>query len=311
VAARRRGYALLIVMMLGFVTVTVMAIMLSRSGEAARSAQMLIDGYRLHHMQAGLRQVSEVWASLAKREPSRDVPGSVIGFDVVLEDEATLELRFKDVQGALRFEATDGSDEANAALTRAAEIIRTTGRAGAATLRRRGPGRVSLHSAPAEVLVAVVQGIDPRGGAAGFADRVVQLRSGKRLDQNDYELLIADAGLSTKDAEILRECVTIDTSLWFVTTTVRTPRDGVIDRQGGLVLGLIRSAIAQTDAGLPAGATAPTAAATAASVTANMNRAAGQNVSWTVLTWTKLPLRSDQGDSLTDELRSDWSIPGL
>lgn len=303
-AARARGaFALLIVLLLGFVAGISLAILLLRSAAAARAAQSQVDGYRLHHVQAGLRHVAEVWAQMFRRVPERESVEAVIGFDLVLEDGSTLEVRFKDMQGALREATTDLPEDANRVLTTAADSIVDSGRASAKTIRKRGPGRVSLNSAEPEVLTAIASAVSADASAAAFASAVTEKRAAGRIEARDVAMLVAAAGLPPSEASLLQNCLTTEPQLWFVTAALRSRLEGVTERQGGLVLGTIRTAspaagaaAAGTDAG-----TNPAAAATSVAT----GGATGQSVNWTVLTWTKLPLRGD-----TDS-QTDWSESGL
>lgn len=301
--ARGRGFALLLVLLVGFVAGVAISILLLRSASADRAAQSQIDSYRLHHTQAGLRQVTEVWAQLFRRIPERDVPGATLGFDLVVPAGPRLEVRFRDVQGSIREETTDLSDEANLALNRAAaELMQSGGGASVGTLgprrdgvRRRGPGRVSLMTAPVEVLEAVVRGVSPDANPSAFAAAVTQRRAAGKIEPKDVPDLVTQAGLNTQDAEILTNCVTADPSLWYVTATLRSDLTGeMLDRQGGLVLGTIRSAIAavgvDTRALTDQSSAAPPAAGNAV---AAAGLTTGAAVNWTVLTWEKLPLRED------------------
>lgn len=298
--ARGRGFALLLVLMVGFVAGVGISILLLRSAMADRAAQSQIDSYRLHHTQAGLRQITEVWAQLFRRVPERDVPGAVIGFDLVLSSGPRLEVRFRDVQGSLREETSDLSDEANLALNRAAnEFIQNAGTLGPRRdlVRRRGPGRVSLMTAPAEVLEAVVRGVAPNSNPAAFAGAVIQKRQAGKIDPKDVQEFVVQAGLSVEDAAILTDCVTADPQFWYVTATLRSDLTGeILERQGGLVLGTIRSAIAavgiDTRTMTDQGSSVPQAAGTAV---AAAGLSSGASVNWTVLTWEKLPLREETG----------------
>lgn len=295
----RRGFALLIVLLLGFVAGIALSILLLRSAAAARAAQSQVDGYRLHHVQAGLRHVAEVWAQMFRRVPERDTADAVIGFDLVLDDGTTLEVRFKDMQGALREDTTDLPEDANSVLEAAARVIVQEGKATAKTIRRRGPGRVSLHTAEADVLTAIASAVSADANAAAFASAVTDKRATGRIEAKDVPILVTAAGLPPDDAALLQNCVTTEPQLWFVTATLRSEVSGVTERQGGLVLGAIRT-IAPAAGAMDAG-TNPAAAATSVAT----GGPGGQSVNWTVLTWTKLPLRGDTDD------REGWPEGGL
>ncbi len=298
-ARTRRAFALPLILLIGLIAGASMSILLMRAGAAARASQAQIDGYRQHHTQAGLRVMSEVWAQFFKRVPEREGPGAVLGYDVVLSDGPRMEVRFIDAQGSLRLEAADLPVDKAALLNDASKRVRATRAIGGAgggqrLIRNRGPSRVSLNAAPTEVLEVLAEAAG--GSGAGFSSAVMNKRAMGYIQPSDVRAMITASGLSGPEADRLEQSVTASTQLWVLIATIRSANGEVLDRQGGLVLGTVRTVAASAVGGA---GDAPTPAAALASASASL-------AGWSVLTWSALPKGSS--DPTIEEL---WPLIGL
>ncbi|MCW5765057.1 MAG: hypothetical protein KIT68_03665 [Phycisphaeraceae bacterium] len=239
VPARRRGFALPLVALLGLLAGIAVTLLLENQSYGRLAAKRMEQQYQTHHLQAGMKEMIEFWLMIFKRPNNEPLSNdTVIGFDLLTRDNKRLEIRLADAQGSV-LRSPPGSDLSYMDI--AADILETWGESGPGTVRTRGPSRVSLHSAPPQVLQALALAIDPKCRAAAFAEAVVAKREIMRLNEADMAEVLSASGMNDDDRTVLKMSCTIDPGLWMVVVTVRSASGTILDRQGGLAVGSLKT----------------------------------------------------------------------
>jgi len=280
------GFALPLVMLVSFFTAGALAIMVERQSTARLAAARQIAGYQNHHAQAGLKQLQTAWSQLFRTNEDRRQARGIIGYDIIVEgafEGGRMEVRLKDAQGSLRRRTVDLDPAVCDALNDAADSLSASKSADLNMFRDRGPGQVSLDSAPAEVLTALARAVDPSASASAFAEAVLQMRAERHLTQADMRTLTQATGLPDEKLRILEQCVVTDPTLWQMIATTRGSTGSFADRQGGLVVGAIRAGVPSTPgAGGASGQSTPPMNLPSA----NLGSSGGNGASnWTFLSW--------------------------
>lgn len=328
--AQRAAFALPLVMLVSFFAVGALAIMMERQSAVRLAVARQVDGYRQHHTQAGLRQLLSAWSQLYVYNDERRQAKGVIGVDIILDSGATgggggkVELRLYDAQGPIRRRTVDLDPDVNDVLTAAAQALAgsSSSRAGSRggqrgtsasamdglptgddLFRDRGPGQVSLDSASPEVLAAIATAVDPSASGKAFADAVVQFRADKRIAPADVRNLTLSTGLPEEKLRLLEQCLVAEPSLWMAIATLTTPSGEVLERQGGLVLGIVKNNNSRIGQGARGGMTTLPATNPSGSPAGSSTPAAGLGngpggtggappSNWTVLRWGDVDERS-------------------
>ena len=125
---RSRAFALALVMMLSFVAAGILMILIERQGEARLAVARQIDGYREHHLRAGLRQISQAFFSFIPTDADKVFKGGVIGYDITVSAptySSRIKVQLTDVQGTLREATVDQGRELNEIYNHAADMLRS------------------------------------------------------------------------------------------------------------------------------------------------------------------------------------------
>jgi hypothetical protein len=217
----RRGFALLLVLLLTVSAGMVLAVMMDDAARVRRQAETEVRAYRLHHAQAGLRDMLEVAIRL-RGVNLAEIRGEAVGrltLRTAAGEEAIFELR--DGQGPLLW---DNTASAGPVAVRAAAILfQELGPRATELLRTRGPARVSINSADRAVLRAVIQAIDPKANAEAFADRVLETRGKKPLIEGQVPGAIGAAEMSAELTAFAARVFTADPILFRVDITLQPP----------------------------------------------------------------------------------------
>ena len=279
------GFALPLVMLVSFFAAGALAIMVERQSTARLAAARQIAGYQQHHAQAGLKQLQTAWSQLFRTDEDVRQARGIIGYDITVEgafEGGRMEVRLTDAQGTLRRRTVDLDPAVCDVLNDAADQLAASKSGDLSMFRDRGPGQVSLDTAPAEVLTALARAVDPSASASAFAEAVIQMRSERHLTQADMRPLTQATGLPDEKLRILEQCVVTDATLWQMVATTRGSTGGFADRQGGLVVGVIKAGIssATPGAGAASGQATPAANAAAPSISGGNGSS-----NWTFLSW--------------------------
>lgn len=238
--ARRRGFAMVMVILLTLVAGLSITVILDRHGQAALAERRTIRGYQEHHEQQGLRDLVGTaieYGALARAD--RTTAPEPVEIVLLSADGRRYAIVADDAHGRV---LADGSGSAGPIMTQAAERLRAASAdAEDRYLRTRGPARVSLATAEEPVLAAVLQAIDPDAPAATFAANVLKARREKPLAAQDINRLLKESGVDEEVISVALRCFTHESLLWRLKVEV-TGRDGqVVSRHLGLLSGGLRS----------------------------------------------------------------------
>ncbi len=234
----RRGFALPLVMLVLLVAAIALNIALQRQGLNRLATTRQMNGYEVHHLQAGLRELVEFWTTTFRRNPEIDPGSGQLGFDLTFNDGTRVEVRFTDAQGELKFENSPSDPAPAVILNAAADLLAAEGNT---RFRTRGPGRVSIQSAPLNVLAAIPRAIKPDADGNAFANDVLAARERGRIKQADLRDLTRVTGLADVELHRLEACIAVEPNYWRIDAKAFAPtRSQPLWHQVGLAMGVIR-----------------------------------------------------------------------
>lgn len=242
-ARNRRAYALMVVMLLAVVGILSATMVVEFQGSQRLSEERSVEAYRGHHEQQGLAEVVEMWFRMGK-PPTINGEAS-IGLHIKGEGGEEFRIEVSDAQGRVLDSSASSFDDADPSaeyFARAADQLRGTSDA-PRLLRTHGPAPVSINAAPREVLVALVQAVDPRGPAGAFAEAVIKQREdGRRIDLTGLKKIITEANFKDRESsQAIEQLFTFDSVLRRVEVFARDPVRRIITHHEGLLLGENRS----------------------------------------------------------------------
>lgn len=243
-AAHRPGFVLPMVILLVLVVGLTAAIMLERYIAQARDVGRQADAYRVHHAVRGIQEVLNAWLRQQTASAFRDLLDED-GLAVTIDpgDGTELELRFADAQGGLLVSDVGVSEDVALDLREAGEaLVRRFGpERSLEFLRRDGPAEISVHSAPREVLVALIEAVtDGDAASAVVASLLEASEDDEALDRQRLGELLSDPSLPSEARAKLTRLLTTDPLLYRMDITVRQrlvagPR-GIVSRFEALLL---------------------------------------------------------------------------
>lgn len=236
---RSRGYALVLVLMLALFASALVTILLTRRGSSSIAVQQQSDAYVAHHIQAGLREFIPIVLQTTQRSERTTLAGGVIGFDLDFQQDLKMEVRLKDLGGAVLMSPDAVTSVRLGVMARAGLDLQQQGRLGLDYLRVFGPPRVSLHGAPPEVLAALARAVDQNADGEAFARAVTDLRAEKNIAPADVRSLVTKARVVGPRLELLEALVAAEPSYWWVEARVVGPSGREILRQGGFASGAL------------------------------------------------------------------------
>ena len=229
-AARGRGFALPMVMLLSLVGVMVIVSMLTRYGSQNRFVQRHRMRYVEHHTQRGVQEMVGTWLDLARGGPLSDITREDgLAFVVDFAGSRRLEVFVHDGQGTLLTDLSAMNARERRVIEAALAELQADGPIGnlANMTRRRGPASVSVMSAPVEVLRAVLIGADIEGATADrVAEDFVQEREQGEMTQPDVLRLLGATGVSPESRGLAAAVLTVSPSLFAFETRVYDRRRG-------------------------------------------------------------------------------------
>lgn len=241
---RRRAFALPLVLLMSVAVSLMIAVMLERQMAQRLTIARQVEAYQRHHVAKGIQEIIDSWIrSVSGRALSSTIVEGVPVLTLTLADGSTAEVTFKDAQGSVLSSAAGlvGRDARDAVAIRAA-LPRVSRPTELAPLTRDvGPLAVSVRSAPPEVIEAVYTAIGGASGAREFAQRLIDARTSKPLEQSDIARTAITLGIPGEARARLNELLVPEPSLWFVTVEIRTGRSSgspgrVVAREGGHIV---------------------------------------------------------------------------
>ena len=264
--AKRRGYALPLVLLLGLASAISVTIMLEHQTRLRMAENRVVNAYVAHHSQQGLAMVAEIFLKSLRRnargapnvnsaqaaseraEADRD-PDPIIRFSLVFPiDGSRADFELRDAQGTV---LDDVSGDSGAVMSHAAAYL-SAREGGRRFLRQRGPIQVNINTAPREVLEQIIEHGAPggRNRPADIALELIRRREDRRLDMGSLRLALSEAGIekqyldvfmgyddtTMKPATHFAGMFVTEPTLRRLTVTVFSPTSVPLKRFVGLVL---------------------------------------------------------------------------
>jgi hypothetical protein len=213
----RRGYALVLVTLLTMVSSMAVAVILQRHAAVSRSVQRQVEQTRQRHIERGLRELLSGWLRTIRGDSvAARLGADGHALDIELPG-GVVSVWLRDAQG-LAMAGFDALPEPEAERARA--LYETLAqRVGPGDLERMtrlvGPSRISVVSAPPEVLEAAVESILGDDQASEVA-RVIReaLAAGPLTDTQLRNQTLAKAGVEPSDRSLLMRMITVEPELW-------------------------------------------------------------------------------------------------
>lgn len=265
IAVRRGGgaFAMPLVMLLALVSSLAVIGLMSRQTESRLAVERQVTGYESHHLQQGLKELTQFWLTVSKRTDGSKLATDVVGYDMRLKDGYTVEVRLYDAQGSLLRSLDPWGAIAGDPMDAASDALVEKGKANRSNVRFRGPAKLSIHAAPPEALEALAMAVDPSASGAAFADAVVRKRMERDLTQADITEVCGVSGLKDAALTKLQNLLVAESSFWRIEATLKSRTGTILQRQGGLANGQLKQSLM------------------------------GTSNSWAVLTWGPLPTKVD------------------
>jgi hypothetical protein len=225
----RRAFALPVVLVFVLVAGLVSAVMLERQSAQSLATRRELERYRAHHMRRGLVEVLDGWVS---RLNPANVPEQTgengHALDILLEDGSRIEIALREAQGSILTVVSERTRADEAAIRgiagALARIAEESGRYDEAWVRKVGPAAVSVHTAPEEVLRAVVAfATDGDGRGDSLVTQLVRDRRSSRLREVDIVSAANRAGLAREAQLRVRQLVSALPVLWEMEVSVYPP----------------------------------------------------------------------------------------
>lgn len=181
----RRGFAMVLVVLLTLVVGLGIAILFQRHGVASLAARRQADDYIARHAGLGMRELISRWLSTVRGKVADSIEGDGFAFTLEFSDGQRIDVYMRDAQG------TSLAD--TSALTgRRREIVelmkfyleQTPLEDQQHLLRRHGPSEICIASAPPEVLLALAQAIVGPERAEDVAEALSERRD-ERFDRRE------------------------------------------------------------------------------------------------------------------------------
>jgi hypothetical protein len=222
----RPAFALAIVVLLAGVVVIACGVMLDRHASGRLSVARELKLYEAHHAGRGLSEVTTAWIMQLPSGSVRQLLGEDgHAFDLILDDRSLVSVSLEDGQGTLLADPTlvAPSEQKDQEGIRERLLTLTGYSIPPDMLRQVGPLKISVMTAPEELLEAVVMHVTDGEGAGDFVRTILKERADGEFKDLDLSKAINDAGLTGASRTHVRRMLTADPTLWKVTATL-TPR---------------------------------------------------------------------------------------
>lgn len=227
--AHRRGFALPLVVLLALVASVVAAIVLQRQSSQGTMVERQVRSYRHTHFERGLREVIGSWTNTLVGQPIDTLIGEDgHTLDIELLDGAWASVFLFDGQGSVVLPNASLTEQQRTDVIGIGEQLSALsgGDVDPAWFRMVGPVRISLRSAPDEVLHAIAAYAGSRN-AGRFVTTINEARLAGELTQAQVDTAMNSAGLTPEQRAVVNRIVALRPELWAMVVEVyETPRSG-------------------------------------------------------------------------------------
>lgn len=239
-------------MILALVAGAAMVVLFTRRSTALMFANRQSDNYVTHHFLTGLRDTVTVVLQVSHRSREKKLADGVLAFDMAMEDGLTLKVRMVDAQGSIVASADPGDSIRLNIMRMAAQSLMEKGLTDERYMRVSGPAKVSIHSAPREVLIALAEAVDSGCDADAFASGIVESRNTADITQSQFRAVLGQAKVKPENTELFEAMISLEPQLWWVQATVYDRNESVAFEQGGIMQGGLKPGVgASANAWIP------------------------------------------------------------
>ncbi len=233
----RRGFALPLVVLLAFIASLSLVVLLERRAVSHRTVQRQVQAYTGHHRAAGLKECVNRWLSTTRVRGQESLSETGRAFRLVLPSAEAIDVRFEDGQGAAMIDETNLGGDRRRIVRRMREYLEQlppelTHRA----TRNVGPAEISIRSAPAIVIEAlVVAMVDEPRRQQRVVEAILSRRNAGVLTREELPRALSDAGLKDEERDLMLAMLVEAPTLWRVVADITDARGYVLSRSGGLM----------------------------------------------------------------------------
>lgn len=237
----RSAFALPIVLMVSLALATLIAIMLDRFMAQTRSVAGIVRSYENYHAGRGLHQLLEAWLrnTSASRLAGRLGEGGLAmsvklseGMTPTANSAETAKIYLSDAQGSiLNHVATVAAEDAalaQAIIAAANELdaggVEAPGGEGTIARRESGPLGVSLRSASARTIRAVVMGATAGEKTEEVLAELLRAREDPSVNANALSEVANKTGLTAEARAKLLKAITVEPQVWNIVAEVEADR---------------------------------------------------------------------------------------
>lgn len=237
----RRAFALPVVVLLALVAGLAGAVLLEIGGNANLATRRQVDAYKSHHIAIGFKDMLDSFLMMAGADIEAKLGDNGLAFELFLESGPVVRAYIGDEQGTLLTDAASLTGPQRQFMGLALAHLESSAPEFVNELvRKRGPIKVSVFSAPREVLEALGVAAGDEQAAAKFADAVVSGRDGdERLTSAEgIGTALRDAGFDDEQVRAMQEVLTSGPVLWRVVieSSPSTDSADITERLQGLIM---------------------------------------------------------------------------
>ena len=234
IRSQRSGFAMAFVLLLVLVASLMIGASLTRQNAHTRTVGRQVQEYQIHHDMLGVRSIVELW--MGRRTPAELVLLSESddeAYRFEIEDVMAISVSVEDGQG-LPVATMSAVPEGQRGAYK--EILDRLPADRSGLLRPRGAPAISVNSAPAPVLLALLEN---RGEE--FADEIINLRERQKIDSETFTRIIRSYPDGEAQAGRLGQIITFEPAVWRLRLTMTDQRGD--ERTFGMVAEMVQNGV--------------------------------------------------------------------
>lgn len=223
----RRGYALIVVLLLVITSSVLTATMLNRLGAQSLAYGRTVDQYQHHHGKASLEEVVGAWLRSLGNLNIADLLGEDGHvFTLTLADRSTARVYLSDGQGSVlsRFVGLSAENRRDAPLIYQA-LENLVGQENAWRFSREiGPMAVSVRGASREAIAAALGlMVNPAFDPLAVADAILAEAADGSITSGDIQRAARNAGVPQEQLGLVNRALTANTTVWRLRVELYSP----------------------------------------------------------------------------------------
>lgn len=235
--ARRRAFALPLVILLVLVGGLAVVVLLDRHSGSHRAVARQVSNYINHHRAAGIMECILRWLDTARGHIEQSLDDGGLAFSMVHPRDGRIDVYLHDAQGAALTDASalsgrkrEIAEDLKTILDALPESLRVEG-----MTRPAGPAEISINGAPPIVIQALCAAIIAKPEkAVAAANALIRARTDQKLTPADLHTALTQADLDPADLRELQAMLVISPKLYMCTAETKDSSGHLIDRSQGL-----------------------------------------------------------------------------